>query len=297
MRPSSRSELIDYCLRQLGAPVLEINVAPDQIEDCLDDALQLFQERCYDGVSVEFLKYQITKEDTERGLARPDSAPNNNTGSAGITSTSATANIPPAEGQPGVATTFTYYQNSNYLQIPPNIIGVEKVFQLNGQGMGTGMWNLQYQYFLNGAGLWGGIGAASGFDMLSYSMTMSYVETVNFLLNTHVQIRFNQRQDRLYLDINWDDILPGQFIIIQASAALDGDEYSRVWNDPFLKRYFTASLKRQWGMNMIKFNGVKLPGGIEMNGRQIYEDGQREMDVIRESMPSTFELPPLDVIA
>ena len=297
MKPSSRQELIEYSLRQLGAPVLEINVAPDQIEDLVDDALQLFNERHFDGVVMEYLKYEVTKEDTQRGLAVPPNAPAGSAGRAGITSTSAVATIPPTVGQPGVATTFTYYQNSNYIQIPPNIIGIDKVFQLQNGVMGTGMWNLQYQYFLNAAGLFGGIGGASGFDMLSYSMTMSYLETVNFLLNTHVAIRFNQRQDRLYLDINWEQIPPGQFLVIQCYRALEGVDATRVWNDPFLKKYTVASLKRQWGMNMIKFNGVKLPGGIELNGRQIYEDGQREMDTIIEMMPTTYELPPLDEIA
>ena len=296
MKPSSRQELIDYSLRQLGAPVLEINVAPDQVEDLVDDALQLFQERHFDGVALEYLKYQITQDDVDRGMARPPGAPGGNGGTAGITSESATTNIPAYAGAVGTATTFTYYQNSNYLEIPPNIIGIDKVFQLQGQAMGTGMWNLQYQYFLNGAALWGGVGAASGFDMLSYSMTMSYLETVNFLLNTHVAIRFNQRQDRLYLDINWNNILPGQWLIIQCYRAMDGVDYTRVWNDSFLKKYLVASIKKQWGQNMIKFNGVKLPGGIELNGRQMYEDGQREMDVIREMMPSTYELPPLDII-
>ena len=69
-----------------------------------------------------------------------------------------------------------------------------------------------------------------------------------------------------------------------------------VWNDSFLKRYGTALMKRQWGQNLIKFTGVKLPGGIEFNGRQIYDDAQREIDEIREKMLSTYELPPLDLI-
>ena len=69
-----------------------------------------------------------------------------------------------------------------------------------------------------------------------------------------------------------------------------------MYNDYFLKRYLTALMKRQWGQNLIKFQGVKLPGGVELNGRQIYEDGQRELDVIREQMSNTYELPPLDFI-
>ena len=127
-------------------------------------------------------------------------------------------------------------------------------------------------------------------------MAMSYLETLNFLLNTHKQIRFNQRQDRLYLDVDWDTIQVGDFIILDCFIAMDGNDYSRVWNDSFLKRYLVALIKKQWGQNLIKFQGVKLPGGIEFNGREIYEDGVREVDKIREEMSSYYELPPMDLI-
>ena len=70
----------------------------------------------------------------------------------------------------------------------------------------------------------------------------------------------------------------------------------RVYNDSFLKRYLAALIKRQWGPNLIKFQGVKLPGGVELNGRQIYDDAERELDKIREVMSNTYELPPLDMI-
>ena len=127
-------------------------------------------------------------------------------------------------------------------------------------------------------------------------MAMTYLETMNFLLNTHKQIRFNQRMDRLYIDVRWGEINAGDYIIIDCWRAVEGGSFAGVWNDSFLKRYTTALFKRQWGMNLIKFTGVKLPGGIEFNGRQIYDDAQREIDEIREKMLTTYELPPLDMI-
>lgn len=287
-QPSTRQELIDYCLRQLGAPVLEINVADEQIEDLVDDAIQFFQERHFDGVTQVYLKYQITEDDIKRGRARPPGAPQTENGTVGIASTSASTNIV------GTPTTFTYYQNSNYIQIPPSIIGVNKIYQFDG-GYGQGMFNVKYQYMLNdfiGLNGWG----ASGFDLLSYTMTMSYLETINYLLNTHKQIRFSQRTDRLYIDIDWDNLSVGEFIVIDCWAMNDPNDYPRVYNDSFLKPYLTALIKRQWGQNLIKFQGVKLPGGIEFNGRQLYDDAQTELDKIQERMLSTYELPPLDLI-
>jgi len=279
-QPTNRQELVDYCLRQLGAPVLEVNVAEEQIDDLVDDAIQYFQERHFDGVEKVYLKYQITQGDIDRGKARPGDS------SVGIASTSATTSIV------GTATTFTYYENSNYLQVPSNIIGVNKVFQFNSTAAGSGIFNVKYQYMLSGVNLWGG----AGFDLLSYSMTMSYLETMNFLLNTHKQIRFNQRSDRMYLDVDWNNLQVDEFLIIECYRGLDGEDYSRLWNDSFLKPYLTSLIKRQWGMNLIKFQGVKLPGGIEFNGRQIYDDAEKELETIRERMTYNYELPPMDMI-
>ena len=287
-KPSTRQELIDYCLRQLGAPVVEINVAEEQLQDLVDDAVQFFQERHFDGVSQTYLKYQVTDADVNRGKARPPGAPAGDGGTSGITSITATADIA------GTNTTFTYYENSNYIAIPPSIIGINKVFQYN-EGLSSGMFNIKYQLMLSDmAGLQGS--GATGYDLTSYSMTMSYLETINFLLNTHKQIRFNQRQDRMYLDVDWSELKAGEFLVLDCWSVLDGNDYSRVWNDSFIKPYLTSLIKRQWGQNLMKFQGVKLPGGIEFNGRQIFDDGQREIDEIKQKMMSTYELPPLDLI-
>ena len=131
---------------------------------------------------------------------------------------------------------------------------------------------------------------------MSYAMVKTYLEDLNFLLNTEKQIRFNKRQDRLYLDIDWDNVTVGDWLIVDCFSTLDPNDYARVWNDSFIKPYLTALIKKQWGQNMMKFQGVKLPGGIELNGRQMYDDAQRDLDVIRERMSSTWELPPLDMI-
>ena len=279
-QPASRQGLIDYALRQLGAPMLEINVAEEQLEDLLDDALQFFHERHFDGVSQAFLKYQITANDISRGKAAPPAVTSGQ--SVGITSTTVTES----------GTDYVYYENSNYLPLPPSIIGINKIFQYDdAHSMSmSNMFSFKYQLFLNEIGYFG------SFELLQFAMSMTYLETMNFLLNTHKAIRFNQRQDRLYLDIDFGNITEGDFIIIDCWRTVDGNDYAGVWNDSFLKRYFTSLVKKQWGQNLIKFQGVKLPGGIEFNGRQLYDDGQREIDEIRSQMLSTYEIPPLDLI-
>jgi hypothetical protein len=273
-QPSSRQGLIDYCKRQLGAPVLEINVADEQIDDLVDDALQYFNERHFDGVSQTYLKYQITQEDIDRGR-----------GNVGIATTTATATIG------GSSETFTFTENSNYLQVPSSIIGVNKIFKFDGTNSVTNnMFSVKYQLFLNDIYFWGST------ELLTYAMTKTYLEDIDFLLSTDKQIRFNQRMDRLYLDIDWGSVSVGDYILIDCWRLLDPNDFSRVWNDSFLKKYLTILIKKQWGQNLIKFQGVKLPGGVELNGRQIYDDAQRELDQLMERMSNTYELPPLDMI-
>ena len=276
-QPSTRGELIDYCKRQLGAPVLEINVADEQIEDIIDDAVQFFQERHFDGVYQSYRKYAITQEDIDRGQAM--------TTGVGLTTTTAEATIA------GTATTFSYEENSNYLQVPPEVIGVTKIFHFDGSNTITNnMFSVKYQLFLNDIYYWGTT------ELLSYAMVKTYLEDINFLLTTEKQIRFNKRQDRLYLDIDWGSVSVGDYLIIDCFTLLDPSSYTRVWNDSFLKPYATALIKRQWGQNMSKFQGVKLTGGIELNGMEMYEQAEKELERIRENMSNTYELPPLDMI-
>ena len=279
--PSSRSELADYCRRQLGAPVLEINVADEQVDDIIDDAVQYFQERHFDGVSQAYLKYKITQDDIDRGRASMET----NKKQTGITTTTATADIA------GTDVTFTYYENSNFLQIPPSVIGVTKIYHFDGTNtMTNNMFSVKYQMFLNDIYYWGAT------ELLTYAMTKTYLEDINFLLTTEKQIRFNKRMDRLYLDIDWDSVSKDDYLVIDCFRQLDPNDYSRVWNDSFLKKYTTALLKKQWGQNLLKFQGVKLPGGVELNGRQIYDDAEKDLEIIREQMSNTYELPPLDMI-
>ena len=278
-QPASRSDFKNYCLRQLGAPVLEINVADEQIDDIIDDALQYFHERHFDGVMRTYLKYQVTQDDIDRGKGPGQS------GVTGITTTTATSTIDGATMQ------FDWEENSNYLQVPPSVIGVEKVFHFDGsQSMSSGMFSIKYQLFLNDIYFWGAM------EMLTYNMTRTYLADLEFALTTQKQFRFNQRMDRLYLDVSWSELTPGDYLVIDCFRTLDPNDYVRVWNDSFLKKYTTALLKKQWGQNLIKFQGVKLPGGVELNGREIYEDGVKELETIREMMSNTYELPPLDMI-
>ena len=276
-QPSSREGLIDYAKRQLGFPVLEINVADEQFQDLLDDAIQIYQERHYDGIARMYLKYKITQDDIDRGQARGGDS------TLGISPTTTTSTV-------GLSTTVNIEENNNYIQMPPSVIGVNQIFKVRSDTVYDGLFNIRYQLFLNDLYAFGSI------DLLQYAMVQTKLEDITFLLNPDVRYRFNIRQDRLYIDVDWAQINKDDFFVIDCFRILDPDDFTKVYNDQFLKRYFTALCKRQWGQNLIKFQGVQLPGGIQLNGRQIYDDGERELAEIRAKMASDYEMPPLDMI-
>jgi hypothetical protein len=272
-KPSSRQELIDYCLRRLGAPVLEINVDDDQIDDLVDDALQLFYERHFDGVERMYLKYKLTQEDINRGKST-------GTTGVGIVTTTGTS-----QGK-----TFNFYETSNFIQVPDSVIGIEKVFKFDTSDISGGMFSIKYQLFLNDLYYFNSV------ELLQFAMVKTYLEDIDFLLKTDKQIRFNKRQNRMYLDIDWGAQKADTFFIIDCYRILDPNDFTKVYNDSFIKRYLTALIKRQWGQNLIKFRGVKLPGGVELNGREIYDDAEKEIQAILDRMAMDYELPPYDFI-
>ena len=272
-KPASRQELVDYCLRRLGAPILEINVDEDQIDDLVDDALQYFHERHFDGVEKMYLKYKITQEDVERGKGTLP-------GGVGIVTTTGTS-----QGK-----TFNFYESSNYIQVPDSVIGIEKIFKFDTSSISGGMFSIKYQLFLNDLYYFNSV------ELLQYAMVKSYLEDIDFLLSTDKQIRFNKRQNRLYLDIDWGSQSDETYFVIECYRVLDPNDFTKVYSDSFIKKYLTTLIKKQWGQNLIKFQGVKLPGGVELNGRQIYEDAERELEDIKQRMTLEYELPPYDLI-
>ena len=273
-QPSSRVELKEYCLKQLGKPVLEINVDDDQIDNLIDDAIQYFHERHYDGIERVYLKHRLT--------------PANKNIAAQSTPVGSATTSPVVVG--AGLTSATYVEGVNYLPLPDSIIGVNKVLKINSSSVSDGLFNVKYQIFLNDVYYFGAI------DLLNYAMVKRYLEDLDYLLNPDVQVRFNKLNHKLYLDIDWKQIAADQYVIIDCFRIVNPNDAPKLYNDWWLKKYLTALIKKQWGQNMIKFNGVKLPGGVQLNGRQIYDDGVGEIEKLEEQLKKEYELPPMDLI-
>ena len=270
---SGRYELKQYCLRRLGFPVLEINVDDDQIEDIIDDAIQYYNERHYDGIERVFLKHKVTGD--EKTILEGG-------GATGITTTTATSTT-------GI-TSVGWDENNNFLQLPDHVIGVNQVFKMDNSTISSGLFNIKYQLFLNDLYYYGAL------DLLNYTMTKTYLEDLSRLITPDTQIRFNMRQHRLYLDIDWKEFTEDQYIVLDCQRAVNPATFDGVFNDWWLKRYLTATIKKQWGQNLIKFQGVLMPGGVQLNGRQLYDDAVIEIEALVEELKTEYELPPLDMI-
>jgi len=273
-QPSSRVELKEYCLKQLGKPVLEINVDDDQIDNLIDDAIQYYHERHYDGIDRVFLKHKLTPA-TKGTLSQ-----------SGPVGTSTTSGAIVGAG----LTSLTYVEGVNYLPLPDSIIGVNNILKINSSTVSDGLFNIKYQLFLNDVYYYGAL------DLLNYAMVKRYLEDLDFLLNPHAQIRFNKLNHKLYLDIDWSEVGENEYVIIDCYRIVDPSDAPKLYNDWWLKKYLTALIKKQWGQNMIKFNGVLLPGGVQLNGRQIYDDGVTEIEKLEQQLKNEYELPPLDLI-
>ena len=322
MALASRTDLQDYCLRRLGAPVIDINVDEQQVSDRIDDALQFWQEYHFDGVERTYVKHQVTGSQLKLNLSVAGNFQRNETVTGGTSG--ATARVDTGEGQyitieqvltgtfvageqitgseSGTTATLSgsnHYTEGDiekgYIPISNNILGITRVFNFGGAATNNTrdgqLFDLMYQFRMND--LYNLMGA----DMVYYTVVQSHLTTLEKLLAGERQIRWNRKTDRLYIDTDWDKTYNvGDFIVAEAFAILDPATYTEVYDDMFLKKYATALIKKQWGANMSKFSGIQMPGGVTLNGYQIFQESAQEIVHIEEEMQKKYELPPTFMI-
>ena len=263
---TSRETLKQYALRALGKPVIEINVEDDQVEDRIDEALQYFAQYHYDGVERMYLKYQVTADDVTR--ARSDETLSTVTDTADST------------------VTASFKEGKNYIPMPSNVMSVVQIFPFTDKAA-LNLFDVRYQLRLND------LYDFSSTSIIHYDMTLRHLDMLDHILVGERPLRFNQHKNRLYIDMDWkNDIDAGDFIIIECYRKLDGSTFTDVFDDIFLKKYLIQLIKRQWGQNLSKFQGVAMLGGVQLNGEQIYTQAQDEINKLEEQIQLSYELPP-----
>jgi hypothetical protein len=307
--PTSRESLKQYCLRELGAPVLEINVDDDQLEDRIDQALDYWRLYHYEGIEQIYLKVQIrasqirltTNNAEDFGLEAHITGQ-----TSGATATVTRESLLASSGNTLLVknvvgdfvagetiidthTNTTAVLGTNpvtlgeydkrYVDIPDSVYGVQKVLSIGQASSSKNIFDLQYQLRLND------LYDLTSTSIIYYKTVMSHLALLDFELNGHTLYRFNRLQNRLYLDINWaSDVQFGDYIIVQAYRALDPSEFSKVWNENWFKRYVTALFKRQWATNIKKFSGIQLPGGVTLDGDKLYLEAKEEITILEDEL-------------
>lgn len=258
---SSKEDLINYAFRRLGAPVIEINVDYEQAEDRLEDALEYFQERHFDGVERAYFRYQVAANDITNQYIN-------------------TNNFGPVNGPTGDAPTGE------------DIVSVVKVFQF-GDFANINMFDVRYQMALSDYfGINRGLGGQSSLGLASYDSTKRYINLLQDMFNPEKALRFNKVSNRIHIDMNWSqELAVGDYLIFEAYVKLNPEIFNEIYNDRYFKEYFTALVKRQWGQNLSKFDGVALPGGVMLRGGQIVAEANAEIMQIEQEVLRSYELP------
>ena len=239
-KPTTRALLQDYCLRNLGAPVIEINVDEDQVEDRTDDALQFYQEFNSDGIIREYLKHEITATDI----------------------------------------------TNSYITVADSVTSVVRMLKINASS-GSSLFDMGYHMRMNDIFMLQGLGT----QLQTYEQAQQKLSLVDHRLNSEEHIRFSRHMNRVHMDEGFGGLIAGEFIVLEVYSIIDPGTFADVYNDLYLKKYLTALIKRQWGSNMMKFDGFQLPGGITMNGRQMFEDAVEEIAGLEEECRLIWAMP------
>ena len=265
--PASRDNLKEYALRALGKPVIEINVDDDQVDDRIDEGLQYFAQFHYDAIRRTYLKYKHTQADKDRMTVD---------GSA----ESVTKN--------SVTTSWT--EGQNFLVVPESVVSVINIFPFSNKG-NLNLFDVRYQLRLND------LYDFSSTSIINYDVVLRHLDFLDHILVGEKPYRFNQHDNRLYIDMDWkNDLAVDEYLVIECYRKLDPTVYTDVYNDIHLKRYVTALIKKQWGANLSKFNGVAMIGGVSLNGQQIFSEALTDLEKLENDIRSTFELNPAMMI-
>lgn len=318
MAVASRDQLKQYALRALGAPVVEINVDDDQLEDRIDESLEYWRQYHWEGIEQIYMKQQIRASEIvlTNSVASNFILPEIVTGqTSGATASVCKETVRTSSGtlllvrkvtgtfipgetiigsssnQSAVISTITLGEyDKRYIDLPDLVYGVTKILSVGQASSSKNIFDLQYQLRLND------LYDLTSTSIIYYKTVMSHLALLDLELNGHTSFRFNRRQGRLVLDINWDtDVVLGDYIIVQGYRALDPSEFTKVWNEQWLKKYTTALFKKQWAINIKKFSGIQLPGGVTLNGDQMYSEAideikELEEELLNKSAPLDFFL-------
>jgi hypothetical protein len=182
-------------------------------------------------------------------------------------------------------------KTNKYITMPENILGAVRIFSIADPSIRSDdLFNIRYQIALND------LYTLTSVSMVPYYMVMQNLATITEMLVGKQPIRYNRHTNKLYVDMDWNSVNTGEFILIEAYEVIDPDVYADAWGDRWLQQYASAKIKYQWGSNLTKFTGMTLPGGVQYNGEKILDDAKAEIDKLEEEMINSYSLPVSDMV-
>ena len=180
---------------------------------------------------------------------------------------------------------------NKYITLPENIIGAVSIFSIGDPSLSSDdLFNIRYQIALND------IYTLTNVSLVPYYMVMEHLALMTELLVGKQPIRYSRHKDRLHVDMDWNTVAVGSFLLVEAYEVVDPETYTDAYNDRWLQNYATTLIKEQWGSNLTKFTGMTLPGGVQFNGEKIYNDAVDARTKLEQEMISSYSLPVLDMI-
>mgnify|MGYP000882912859 CR=1 FL=1 len=179
---------------------------------------------------------------------------------------------------------------NGYVEMPADTLGAVDIFDLSSTLMGSGIWNAQYQWVLSNVPNWSSLGLAD------YWMTMMHLQNIQYILVGKQPIRHNRYENKLYVDMDWSRVVPGNYLMIRYYKIINPESNPRIWTDQWLIKYATALVKRQWGNNLKKYPGTPLVGGVTLSGQQIYDEAVEEIDELDKTLINSYSIPIMDMI-
>lgn len=181
-------------------------------------------------------------------------------------------------------------KTNRYVVMPDDVLEVVDVFPFTGALLGTGIWNLQYQAIFTSMDMF------RSFDTSGWVVMMYNLQTMEELFAGKQPIRFSRYDGKLYVDTDWSQLVEGDYLVADCYLTIDPTQQTKVWSDPWLQQYVTALIKRQWGTNLSKYDGVPLLGGVTFSGQKIKDEAQAEIDKLDAELITNYSVPPTDVV-
>ena len=246
--PNTRDEFTDDCLRRLGAPVIEINLDDEQIEDLVDESLQWFREHHPDGTRRCYISHQVTQAELDQ----------------------------------------------QYLDLgDTDFIQIVRMLPINTVSQTTNFFDIKYQMMLNDIT---DLNNYAG-DIAYYEQMQQHLSLLDMKLSGQPEITFSRQENRVYFYLNKEKLSAGDYVVFEGykmrTPTSSGAEFNSLWNHAWLKEHCTALFKKQWGQNLLKFDGMTLPGGVTISGRQIYEDAQTDLERLMQKFREEEDVGPV----